>query len=186
MSRASGRWLIGLVLLAGALAGVRLLAVTDTLPESSSREDVRGLLARYRGAVLSIPAMEEVARQLQGQVVKSGPDILDGSDDVEAAAALSLLLVAAGDRSQAELLRTASLADSSRAGALRRVAAAALYAGDGESLLAAVASLSSGEPLVEIRRLAIRSKNLASGAALEERLEMEVEVSGWYLSESAP
>jgi hypothetical protein len=83
------------------------------------------------------------------------------------------------------LLRSAALSDSARAGALRRVAASGLYTGDGESLLAAVASLSSGQPLVEVRRLAIHSKNQVSGTALEERLEMEVEVSGWYLSESA-
>lgn len=176
------RWGVGAVVVA-----VFLLRVVPAAARSlvSSRRDLAeraALLARGRVELAQAHALGDSAAALARALVRLAPQLVAGGSAPEAGADLAGRLNLAAARAPARLERVDPLADSTRAGRLRRVRAMAVIETDVRGLAAFLRATEFGAAALTVERLAVVSADPSAGDRGPERLRVEVTVAGWYLA----
>lgn len=145
------------------------------------------LLARVRTGVEGAGALQDSSVVIKGKLLALAPKILAGNQEPEVLADLTGRLGVAAAAHRVRLSRTTALADSARAGRLRRVSIRAALEGDTRGTLGFLAALAGGPAVLTPVDLRILAPNAATPAAGFEVLQTEVTVRGWYLArDSSP
>jgi hypothetical protein len=147
-------------------------------------EDFRGraeLLARAQKRVEGARSLEDSSLAAKRRLLALAPALVDGNDDAEALTTLSAELAGIAMKKQLRMLRTSSIADSARAGQLRRLSVQLAVEGDSRGILDFLAAISrTPEVLVPVDLRIVASDPWAAGAAAEV-LQTELTLQAWYL-----
>jgi hypothetical protein len=160
--------------LVGLVTGAhhRLTARTEVLRET------RALIANVE------PTRDSLATAVAG-LVALAPDLIEGSTQAEANAALVSAVGLLAARSALKVVRLDPAADSA-AGPIRSTTVRGEFEGDISGLAAFLRALEEGQPLLSAGALAITAPDPVPRPGTPEVLHIEIEVTGWYLPREAP
>jgi hypothetical protein len=145
--------------------------------------DARRLrLAHAMADVRQLTALEDSAARLETRVLGLAPRILVGGSQSEAVADLTTRLGQAAREHHVHLARTDVVADSARAGGLRRVSVRLAIEGDSRGTLETLEGLSRGSVVLVPADLRIAAPNPTSSSSVPETLQSEITIQAWYLA----
>ena len=142
----------------------------------------RALASRMRDAIAELPQLEANAGQLQQQLVRLAPRLVEGTTGGTAAAALSLRVGSVADRYRVRVTGEEHLPDSTRAGDVHSVRLRVSMEGDTPGMFGAMAALGTEQPVLEVLALSIEATDPASPRNAPEALRGEMVLRGWYLA----
>lgn len=160
-------------------AGVAVLGIRDRV------ESERRLVAEVEAAITALPALEDSARVLRAAVVSLAPRLLAGGTDAAALADMSGRLGSLAGQHHGQLLRLEGQLDSATAGRLRRVRGRAVLETDFLGVAELLAILDRQALLLVPEQVSLRAAEPAASADAPERLQVELELTGWYLPSGA-
>ena len=167
-----------------ALLGLRVVtAVVERIGGARTRlEERRALLAETNAAIGRLTAMEDSARILTGQVVALAPKLLVGPTAPAALSDLSGQLTMLAFRHHAQLVSLEALPDSTDAGSLRRLSAAAVLNTDFRGLAELLAVLARAPVVLRADQVQVTPADPYAARSEAEQLRVELRISGWYLA----
>lgn len=141
------------------------------------------LLARMESEVAGAARLEDSAAVIKSALARLPAKLLSGRTETEAATDLAGLLSRESTVRQIRLDRTDVVADSTRAGWLRRITLSAMLEGDTRGIIGLLAGLTTGSPVVVVQQARV----FGAGSDLEpkgpEALRLELTLQGWYLGD---
>lgn len=180
------------MLLALAATVTLALAVRGAGPATAAllglRERVqseRRLVAEVQAAITALPALEDSAEVLQVGVVALAPRLLAGPNEAAALTDLSARLSTVMSQHHGQLLRLDGLRDSATAGPLRRVRGRAVLETDFRGLAELLAVLERQALILVPEAVTLRQPEPVTSPDVPERLQVELELTGWYLPREA-
>lgn len=183
MTAPNRRWA---VLVGTALAFVILVrcgswAVAELGALSERVETRRGLLAAIEAERLNLVPLQQVRARLRDTLTTLAPRLLRGTSEIAALADLSGRLGTIASRYHGRLVRLDAVPDSLVAGRLQRVRARALIETDFEGVAEMLAGLERQEVVLVPERMVIMAPEPSAGPETPERLEVELQLTGWFL-----
>ncbi len=142
----------------------------------------RELLARARLELGELPMLEAAAPGLRSQVVALAPQVLSGASPTAAAASLSGSLTRLAAENRLWLKELSPEEDTVTAGTLRRVSAVATLEGDVRGLAGLLSAMVKSTEILGASRLRVVASGPAEAKTETERLTIQLEVRGWYLT----
>lgn len=142
----------------------------------------RTLLAGIRGEMRALPALEDSAASLRAGVGELAPRLLAGQSEAAAAADLSARLGSIAVQRHGRLLRLEVLPDSTTAGRLRRLRARAVLETDFRGVAELLSTLGRQALILVPERVVISQAGSLEPSEASERLQVELELTGWYLA----
>lgn len=180
-------------MLGAALLGVWLLlrigppAVRAVGEARALLQAQREQLARLRRELAGLTELADSAARVEAKVVALAPRILAGPTGAQAGDDLGGRVALAVRRSQGRLLATEVVADSARAGGLRRAALRLTAEGDGRVVVALLQALEQDAVALGLEDLRVLALDPGHPVTEPERLRLELTVRGWYQArEPAP
>lgn len=152
---------------------------------SERLEQNRVLLAETRHALAELPRMEDSMRALTAAVSLIAPRLLSGSSADAALSDLSARMTAMAGWHHAALMNFTRQADSVNAGSLHRIGAVVVLQSDFRGLTGMIRSLARDSVATVVDRIKIVSMEPFGTEAAPEKLQIELQLSAWYLARSA-
>lgn len=150
----------------------RLAARTATLWET------RALIAGVE------PTRDSLATALAG-FVTFAPQLMEGSTQAEASAALVTVVGLVASRSALKVVRLDPAPDSA-GGPIRPVRVRGEFEGDITGLASFLRALETGKPLLSVGALAVTAPDPVPRSGTPEMLHIELELTGWFFPREAP
>lgn len=178
---------LGAAVILGAVIALRVLPpVWQRVTAAEARlAALRMSVERGRADLSAFKALEDSTTQLVETVRSLAPWLVAGRSSSEAAAALAGHLSHVAVTQRTRLERSDLVADSARAGDLRRVTLDATLEGDIRGLTGTLGALASLAPVTEVTRLWVTAPDPGQATAGPELLRIELRIRGWYLGPEA-
>jgi hypothetical protein len=186
MARERHTMLMGALVIAGAVALRAAPAVVQREQALRDRVRSRAVIVASLGADLGrMRELEDSASGVKAALLKLAPRLVAGSTRREAEATMASLVRATAERIGASVHRTTAQPDSTTIGALQRLTVRVECDTDAEGLGQLLASLATGDPMLEVDSLRVTAD---AGTAAEhvERVRVELLVRGWAMRRDAP
>lgn len=130
----------------------------------------------------SLPALRDTVAYALADFVALAPQLVSRGSPAEAAAALSGEVSRRAHQARLQVIQLNPVNDST-AGVLGRVTVHAELEGDLAGLAAFLADVETGDPILSVTSIAIRSREGRPDGPTPQVLRTELDVCGWYLTE---
>jgi hypothetical protein len=186
LSTAERRLLAALTATLLLALGLRLLpGVIRSLSALPDRVASQRTLLRETEAMLSgLPALEDSAATLRQALMSLAPRLLAGTTESDARSDLTARLTSLAAVNHGRLMRLEGLSDSTTAGRIRRLRSRALLETDFRGVAELLAAIERQAVILVPERIVVRRPEESGGAEQSERLEVELDLAGWYLPEA--
>ena len=144
-------------------------------------ESERRLVHEVEAAITALPAFEDSAKVLRAAIVSLAPRLLAGETEAAALADLSGRLSLLASQHHGQLLRLDGQQDTVAAGRLRRVRGRAVLETDFLGVAELLAALERQLVMLVPEAISLRPLEAGAGPEAPERLQVELDVVGWYL-----
>jgi len=178
---------VGGAVVCGALAVLRVLpwtvAAVGRLRERTTQQFAAA--SRARVVLAAAPATRDSLARVLNAIVALAPQLVDVHSAAEAQASLSALVSLAASRHGLTVARLDPLPDAA-AGVFRRVTLHAELQGDVAGLAGLLRAVETSEPLLSVVSLAVSAPDPYAHPHTPEVLQLEIDVSGYYLPRGSP